>query len=140
MTKNGDPTLKKKRYKYQKHLSSEPAREARRHPGCCFELRRAKRAGAQTRIRLPGACIRPPGNKKMPAPENGACKNKRMPLAPNKLGKCSCLKSRVYQGAFQGALLKMTRQLTYLRKIDPIGKMTTKRLKNWFLRLLRNVS
>ena len=76
----------KNRYKNQKKLSSEPAREARRRPGCCFELRRAKRAGARTGIRLPGTRIRPPGNKKMLAPENGARKFKKMPLAPSRIG------------------------------------------------------
>ena len=82
MTKNATQNTKKSLQKY-KNLPSEPAREAQRHPGCCFELRRAKRAGAQTRLRPPGACIRPPGNKKMPAPEHGAWKFKKMPVAPN---------------------------------------------------------
>ena len=56
---NRDPPTQTNRCKNRKKNSSEPAREARRRPGCCFELRRAKRAGAQTGIRLPRACTRP---------------------------------------------------------------------------------
>ena len=96
MSANRDPKLKINRYKNQKKLSSEPAREARQHPGCCFELRRAKRAGAQTGIRLPGACIQPPGNKKMPAPETGARKLKKMSPAPDQMEQFSYSAPGVY--------------------------------------------
>ena len=45
------PKKLKNLYKTQKYLLSKPALGARRRPGCRSELRRAKRAGAQTGIR-----------------------------------------------------------------------------------------
>ena len=71
------------RVKFQTHLSCEPARGARRRPGCLSELRRAKRAGAQTGIRAPGGMIPIPPNKKMLAPEYGTQRFKKcaQPLA-----------------------------------------------------------
>ena len=62
----------------EKHISWEPAREARRRPGCRFELRRAKRAGAETGIWIPEARFRPRPNKKIPAPESGPGMFKKM--------------------------------------------------------------
>ena len=76
-------------YETETNLSSEPAREARRRPGCCFELRRAKRAGAQTGIRVLG-------NKKALAPESGARGFKKVHLALGSLGKFSYQKPGVY--------------------------------------------
>ena len=96
ITPNRDPQLKNIHTTIKKKLSSEPAREARRRPGCSFELRRAKRAGAQTGIRLPGAQFRPPPNKKMLAPESGPGIFKKMSLAPGWLGKFSYLKPEAY--------------------------------------------
>ena len=83
MSNKRDPKLKKHTTKKE---SSEPAREARQRPGCCFELRRAKRAGAQTGIRVLG-------NKKVLDPECGARRFKKMPLAPGSLGKIFLLEA-----------------------------------------------
>ena len=79
--------LAKKRDPQLKNIATELKQIFRRS-------RRAKRAGIpdavssagdQTGIRLPGARARPPGNKKMPAPQNGAQKFKKMSPAPDQM-------------------------------------------------------
>ena len=69
---NLGPKTQKNLYKTRKNLSSEPARGARRRPGCRFELRRAKRAGAQTGIQVLG-------NEKVLAPESELRRFKNIP-------------------------------------------------------------
>ena len=77
-TQNSKTSLQK-----SKNLSWEPAREARRRPRCCFELRRAKRAGA-----------RPRPNKKVLAPESGPQIFNKIHLAPGSLGEIFLLEAR----------------------------------------------